>query len=246
MKGLLLFICVGIVVMLFAYPVAAQDQFEKDIIKTSAGNLEVTFIGHGTLMFDFGGKIIHVDPWTKLADYRNMPKADMILLTHHHRDHLDLNAVEILSTEKTSLVFTEECAKTLKGGIVMKNGDVKTVDGLKIEAIPAYNIVHMRSEGVPFHPKGIGNGYVIDFGDQRVYVAGDTENIPEMKELKGIGIAFLPMNLPYTMTPGMVADAAKAFKPMILYPYHYGKTDTSKVADLLKDTQGVEVRVRKM
>jgi L-ascorbate metabolism protein UlaG (beta-lactamase superfamily) len=244
MKELLL--CVSIIVTLFAYPVAAQDQFEKDIIKTSAGNLEITFIGHGTLMFNFEGKIVHVDPWTKLADYQNMPKADMILLTHHHRDHLDLNAVEILSTEKTALVITEECAKTLKGGLVMKNGDVKTVDGLKIEAIPAYNIVHMRSEGVPFHPKGIGNGYVIDFGDQRVYVAGDTENTPEMKALKGIGIAFLPMNLPYTMTPEMVADAAKSFKPMILYPYHYGKTDTSKIVDLLKDTQGVEVRIRKM
>jgi len=244
MKELLL--CVSFFVLLFAYPVVAQDQFEKDIIKTSAGNLEITFIGHGTVMFNFDGKVIHVDPWTKLADYHNMPKADIILLTHHHRDHLDRNALEILRTGKTILILTEECSKTVKGGLVMKNGDVKTVDGLKIEAVPAYNIVHMRSEGVPFHPKGIGNGYVVTFGDKRVYVAGDTENIPEMKVLKGIDIAFLPMNLPYTMTPEMVADAAKAFKPMILYPYHYGKTDTSKIVDLLKDTQGVEVRIRKM
>ena len=145
MKGLLLFICVGIIVMLLAYPVAAQDQFVKDIIKTGAGYLETTFIGHGTLMFNFDGKIIHVDPWTKLADYHNMPKADMILLTHHHRDHLDTSALEILRTEKTTLVLTQECARTVNGGIVMKNGDVKTVDGLKIEAMPAYNIVHMRS-----------------------------------------------------------------------------------------------------
>jgi len=104
----------------------------------------------------------------------------------------------------------------------------------------------MRSEGLPFHPKGVGNGYVITFGDKRVYVAGDTENIPEMKKLGNIDIAFLPMNLPYTMTPEMVADAAKALKPGILYPYHYGGTDTSQIAELLKDMQEIEVRIRKM
>jgi L-ascorbate metabolism protein UlaG (beta-lactamase superfamily) len=126
----------------------------------------------------------------------------------------------------------------------MNNGDIKTIEGLKIEAVPAYNLVHMRSEGVPFHPKGVGNGYVITFGDKRVYVAGDTENTPEMKKLKDIDIAFLPMNLPYTMTPEMVADASKAFKPKILYPYHYGKTDTSKIVELLKDEQDMKVRIR--
>jgi L-ascorbate metabolism protein UlaG (beta-lactamase superfamily) len=126
----------------------------------------------------------------------------------------------------------------------MNNGDIKTIEGLKIEAVPAYNLVHMRSEGVPFHPKGVGNGYVITFGEKRVYVAGDTENTPEMKKLKDIDIAFLPMNLPYTMTPEMVADASKAFKPKILYPYHYGKTDTSKIVELLKDEQDMKVRIR--
>jgi L-ascorbate metabolism protein UlaG (beta-lactamase superfamily) len=104
----------------------------------------------------------------------------------------------------------------------------------------------MRSEGVPYHPKGNGNGYVLAFGDKRVYVAGDTENTPEMKALKGIEIAFLPMNLPFTMTPEMVADAAKAFKPRILYPYHFGETDTAKIVDLLKDSREIEVRIRKM
>ena len=128
----------------------------------------------------------------------------------------------------------------------MRNGDVKTVDGLKIEAVPAYNLVHMRSKGVPFHIKGIGNGYVITFGNKRVYVAGDTENIPEMKNLKNIDIAFLPMNLPYTMTPEMVADAAIAFKPKILYPYHFGNTDTSRIVDLLKDHKEIEVRIKDM
>ena len=128
----------------------------------------------------------------------------------------------------------------------MKNGDVKTIGGLKIEAVPAYNLVHKRPNGSPYHPKGSGNGYIITFGDKRVYVAGDTENVPEMKKLKNIDIAFLPMNLPYTMTPEMVADAAKAFKPRILYPYHFGETDTSKLVALLKDAKGIEVRIRQM
>jgi L-ascorbate metabolism protein UlaG (beta-lactamase superfamily) len=128
----------------------------------------------------------------------------------------------------------------------MSNGDEKTVAGLKIEAVPAYNLVHKRDTGQPFHPKGVGNGYIITFGDKKVYVAGDTENTPEMKGLKGIDIAFLPMNLPYTMTPEMVADAAKAFKPKVLYPYHTGETDLSKLTQLMKGTDGVEVRVRKM
>ena len=122
----------------------------------------------------------------------------------------------------------------------------RTIEGLKIEAVSAYNLVHRRDSGEPFHPKGIGNGYIITFGDKRVYVAGDTENIPEMKELKGIDIAFLPMSLPSTMTPEMVADASKAFKPKILYPYHYGNTETSKLVDLLKDTKEIEIRIRKM
>ncbi len=134
----------------------------------------------------------------------------------------------------------------IKRGVVMKDGDLKTENGLKIEAVPAYNLVHMRSEGVPFNPKGVGNGYVITFGNKRVYVAGDTENIPEMKSLEKIDIAFLPMNLPYTMTPEMVASAVKMFKPKILYPYHYGKTDVSKIVNLLKKEKEIEIRIRKM
>ena len=143
-------------------------------------------------------------------------------------------------------MMTEACAAKVGGGIILKNGDRKSVDGLEIDAVPAYNIVHMRSEGVPFHKKGSGNGYIIKYSDKKVYIAGDTENIPEMKNLEKIDIAFLPMNLPYTMTPEMVADAAKAFKPKILYPYHYGDTDTSRIVSLLKDMPDVEVRIRKL
>jgi L-ascorbate metabolism protein UlaG (beta-lactamase superfamily) len=238
----------GIVILVFGllFSTVAQAGFETDVIETSGGNLHITFIGHGTLMFAFGGKGIHVDPVSREADYSKMPKADLILITHDHRDHLDPQAVEVIRTEKTSIVLTEACASRVLGGVIMKNGDVKTIEGLKIEAVPAYNLVHMRSAGVPFHPKGVGNGYVITFGDKRVYVAGDTENVPEMKNLKRIDIAFLPMNLPYTMTPEMVADAAKAFKPKILYPYHYGQSDTSQLVKLLRDYDEIEVRIRRM
>ena len=128
----------------------------------------------------------------------------------------------------------------------MKNGDEETINGIKIEAVPAYNIEHMRSPGVPYHPKGDGNGYIITFGDKRVYIAGDTENTPELKALKDIDVAFLPMNLPYTMTPEMIADAAKALKPSILYPYHFGQTDTAQLAALLKNEPEIEIRIRNM
>jgi L-ascorbate metabolism protein UlaG (beta-lactamase superfamily) len=225
---------------------SARAQFEKDTIQTSAGNLEITFIGHGTLMFSFNGKVIHVDPYSKLADYSTLPKADIILVTHHHGDHFDSTAIEKIRTEKTKIILTETCAEKFSDGIVMKNGNIKTIDGIEIGAVPAYNLVHKRDNGEPFHVKGTCNGYVISFGGKKVYVAGDTENVPEMKALKKIDIAFLPMNLPYTMTPEMVADAAKAFKPKILYPYHYGETDISKIIDLMKDEKEVEVRIRKM
>ena len=232
----------------FVLVAAVQKEFEEDIIQTSQGDLKITFIGHGTVMFTFEGKIIHVDPVGRYADYSQLPKADLILITHEHGDHLDAKVIKIISSEKTALVLTEKCVEKAKieDGIIMKNGDIKTVQNLKIEAIPAYNIKHMRSPGNPYHPKGVGNGYIITFGDKRVYVAGDTENTPEMKALKNIDIAFLPMNLPYTMTPEMVADAAKAFMPKILYPYHYGNTDTSKIVELLKDVEGIEVRIRDM
>jgi len=226
--------------------VRAQQNYETDIVKTAKGDLQITFIGHGTVMFTYSGKVIHVDPFSRLADYSKLPQADLILLTHEHGDHLDLKALESLRTDKTKIILTENCARQVKGGIIMRNGEVKTVDGLTIEAVPAYNLVHMNSAGVAFHPKGSGNGYVISFGDKRIYLAGDTENIPEMQNLKNIDCAFLPMNLPYTMTPEMVADAAKAFKPKVLYPYHYGETDPAKLVELMKDVPEVEIRIRKM
>lgn len=225
---------------------SSQQKHEEDIIETSQGDLKITFLGHSTLIFTFCDMIIHVDPVGQYGNYDLLPKADLILVTHEHGDHLDPEAINKIRTEKTEIVLTEKCAEKIDGGIIMKNGDVKTVQGLKIEAVPAYNIVHMRRGNIPFHPKGVGNGYVITFSNERVYIAGDTENIPEMKSLKDIDIAFLPMNLPYTMTPEMVVKAAKSFMPKILYPYHYGKTDPMKLVELLKEENRIEVRIRKM
>lgn len=224
----------------------SQQNFEKDTISTSGGDLTITFIGHGTLMFNYGGKIIHADPYSKLADYSALPKADIILITHHHGDHLDPKAIEKIRTEKTAVMLTKAASEQIIDGTIMNNGDKTTIDGIQIEAVPAYNIQHKRDNGEPFHPKGTCNGYVITFGDKKVYVAGDTENVPEMKSLKNIDVAFLPMNLPYTMTPEMTADAAKSFKPKIFYPYHFGDTDLNKLTELMKDTPDIEVRVRKM
>jgi L-ascorbate metabolism protein UlaG (beta-lactamase superfamily) len=225
---------------------AAQETFKADTIRTSAGNLVISFIGHGTLMLEFGGQVIHVDPVSREADYSKLPKADLVLITHEHGDHLDLKAVDALRAEGTKVVLTRACADRGVNGIVLKNGDVDTVMGLRIEAVPAYNIRHKREGGEPFHPRGQGNGYVMTFGDKRVYIAGDTENTPEMKKLRNIDVAFLPMNLPYTMNPEMVADAARAFRPKILYPYHYGDTNPAVLLKLLKNVRGVEVRVRDM
>jgi L-ascorbate metabolism protein UlaG (beta-lactamase superfamily) len=225
---------------------ASSNQFESDVIQTSAGDLTITFLGHGSLMLAFNGQVIHVDPFSQVADYATLPKADVILVTHEHGDHLDLGALRSVRVEDTAVVLTETCAKRVPGGIVMRNGDERTVKGIPIEAVPAYNMIHKRGNGQPFHPKGVGNGYIVTFGDKRVYVAGDTENIPEMQALQDIDCAFLPMNLPYTMTPEMVADAAKTIRPKILYPYHYGETDTSKLVDLLQEQEEIEVRIRKM
>jgi L-ascorbate metabolism protein UlaG (beta-lactamase superfamily) len=239
-------ICLILSLMIAISMAGAEETFETDLLETSTGELIITFIGHGSLMFSFDAKVIHVDPYSRLADYSQLPQADLVLITHQHRDHLDLKALESVSGESTKLILPETCAEKVDGGIILNNGDVETVLGLLIEAVPAYNLVHKRESGEVFHPKGVGNGYVITFGDKRIYIAGDTENVPEMKALKNIDCAFLPMNLPYTMTPEMVADAARAFQPKILYPYHYGETDPARVVELLQDHDAIEVRIRDM
>ncbi len=221
-------------------------EFETDTFKTSSGELQMTFLGHGSLLFSYGGKRIYVDPFGRVADYAALPKADAVLITHEHPDHLDPLALAHIETPATEVIHTVLCRGKIKGGTAMRNGDVAVVQGLGVEAIPAYNIVHKRDGGDPFHRCGDGNGYVITFGDLRVLVSGDTENTPELKALRDIDVAFLSMNLPYTMTPEMVADVAMAMRPKILYPYHFGDTDASRLAVLLRDVPAIEVRIRNL
>jgi len=225
---------------------ASSQGLQKDTIRTSAGDVEITFVGHGTVMLRWAGKTIDVDPWTRLPGFAGLPGADLVLVTHDHGDHFDTAAIAAVRTPSTVVLLTAKCAAQFSGGTVIKNGDVRKVLGMIVEAVPAYNLVHKRPDGMPFHPKGEGNGYILTIGRTRIYFAGDTENTPEMAALKDIDVAFLPMNLPYTMTPEMVAAAAKAFRPKILYPYHYSQTDPQKLVDLLNDVKGIEVRVRNM
>jgi len=223
----------------------SQESPAYDKISTEAGNVEMHFIGHGSLMFKVNGFVIYFDPVKSSGDYRFLPKADLILVTHEHYDHLDIKLINELKKEGTLVFTNEKSTEQLGWAMTMKPGDRQEVNSIVIEAVHAYNIVNMRSPGQPFHPKGTGIGYILTIGGRRFYIAGDTENTPEMKALKNIEVAFLPMNLPYTMTPAMVADAAKAFRPRILYPYHYGETNTEELVNLLKGS-GIEVRIRNL
>lgn len=217
--------------------------FASDSFKIKDKELKIYFIGHGTLLMDYAGKIIHIDPVSAEADYSELPAADLILITHQHGDHLDPATVKKITKSSTIIIADGESAKKLEDAQVMKNGDTKTVIGIGIEAVPAYNTTAGRSN---FHPKGRDNGYILNFDGFRVYVAGDTEDTPEMKALKNIDVAFLPMNQPYTMLPEQVAAAARAIKPAVLYPYHYGDTDTAQLVRLLKDDKDIDVRIREL
>lgn len=242
-------IIISIITFVLISTMVYSQGLQTDHFKTDKGYLSINFVNHGSIFFEFDGKVIHVDPVSRMGDYESYPKADLILITHHHGDHLDLNAIDILKKENTKIILTQKChelSENLSDIIIMQNGDILNINELEIEAVPAYNIQHKRDNGDPYHVKGEGNGYVIRFANKKVYVAGDTENIPEMQNLIDIDIAFLPMNLPYTMTPEMVAEAAKMFMPKVLYPYHYGKTETSKLVELLKDEKNIDVRIKKM
>ncbi len=223
----------------------SQDSPAFDKIQTEAGTVEMHFIGHGSLMFKLNGFVIHIDPVKSSGDYRFLPRADLILVTHEHYDHLDVELINELKKEGTLVFTNEKSTEKIGWAMPMKPGDRQEVNGVVFEAVHAYNIVNMRSPGQPFHPRGSGIGYVLTIGGRRFYIAGDTENTPEMKELKDIEVAFLPMNLPYTMTPAMVADAALAFKPKILYPYHFGDTNTDEIISLLKGS-GIDIRIRNL
>lgn len=234
-----------IIVITMSLQVYSQEIPSYDKVNTSAGVVEMHFIGHGSLMFKINGVVVYIDPVRSSGDYRFLPKADIILVTHEHGDHLDANLIDTLKKTGTLVFCNQNSTAKIPWAMVMKAGDRQEINGIVIEAVPAYNIVNERAPGQPYHPKGSGLGYVLTFGGKKFYVAGDTENTPEMKALKNIDVAFLPMNLPYTMTPAMVADAALAFKPKILYPYHFGDTNTDELLKLLKDS-GIDVRIRNL
>ncbi len=226
----------------FANP-AEFFQHPNRSIETFGGK-EVAIIPlfHGTLMFQFESYTVYVDPVSP-ERFDGFPKADLILVTHQHGDHLNAETIAKLSSESTVVIANGKSAEKLTSAKVMANGDTTTVGPLTVKAVPAYNLVREREPGVKYHPKGEGNGYVISFGNGRIYIAGDTEAVPEMAALKNIDIAFLPVNLPYTMTPEDLKNAVDMFKPKIVYPYHQGQTDMQAVARLLEEVKGVKARI---
>jgi L-ascorbate metabolism protein UlaG (beta-lactamase superfamily) len=209
---------------------------------TGENTIAIHSLGHASVMFEFDGMIIHVDPSSREADYSQLPDADLIFITHGHGDHYDLTAIGEIKKDSTIMVCNQEVKDKntyTDTAIVMNNGDSTIVNGIPVKAVPAYNFEKA------FHPKGVGNGYVLTFGEKNIYIAGDTENIPEMDNLGRIDIAFLPMNLPYTMTPEQAADAATRINPDILYIYHFSNSDTAYLRSLLSDYENIEVRIGK-
>ena len=221
------------------------DTYEVDAFKTKSGKM-VKFhaLVHASIRIEYDGKEIEIDPVTKLGnrtiDYSVIPKADYILVTHEHGDHFDKAAISQLTDDKTQLITNQRCADMLGYGQVMSNGKSLKLNDFTIEAVPAYNISEGRTQ---FHPKGRDNGFIITLDGLRIYVAGDTEDIPEMQDIKDIDIAFMPCNQPYTMTTEQLVKAAKTVQPKVLFPYHYGQTDVSGIPSQLKDN-GIDVRIR--
>lgn len=221
------------------------DNYEVDVFKTKSGkSVKFYALMHSCIRIQYDGKEIEIDPVAKLGgrvvDYSAMPKADYLFVTHEHSDHYDSTTIALLSKEQTQLIMNQRCADMYGSGTVMVNGQSKMFKDIKVEAVPAYNTTEGRTK---FHPKGRDNGYILTLDDLRIYIAGDTEDIPEMAGVKDIDIAFLPCNQPYTMTPEQLLRAAKVIKPKVLFPYHYGQTDVSIIPRKLKG-EGIDVRIR--
>lgn len=224
-------------------PFTAQGK-EFDRFDTGDGEARIVFLGHSSLALLYGGATIYIDPVKQYGDYASLPDADLILITHEHGDHLDAATIAALEADNTLLVLNESSRKKLGRGGALEHGETFMGAGVSVQAVPAYNVSAGRTN---YHPRERrDNGYVLTVGSLRIYVAGDTEPIPEMAELGEIDIAFLPMNLPFTMTPEQVAQAARMIKPKILYPYHFGNTDPKALQALLGPADGMELRVRKL
>ena len=226
-----------------------SPEYPADTLTSRDGTqVTVTFFKHASLSLCIGGKYIYVDPVGANADYTSLPKADLVLITHSHYDHLDLAAVEAVSTSQTDIVCDRTSAEAFEMNChVMRPGSVTAPrDYVKIEAVAAYNTTRDRRQ---FHPREREDcGYVLNIGGSRIYIAGDTEPTPEMKALKEIDVAFLPVNQPYTMTVDQAVEAVKAIRPTIFYPYHYGEVEEKTDIDrLVRETEGIaEIRVRPM
>ncbi len=234
------------IIGLTAMPLAASaasafaQSASGDTLATSAGDVTIHPVGHASLALIQGAHVIYADPAKE--DFSGLPAPTGILITHAHGDHFDPDALVKLAGTAPILTTEEVAGKmpdSLKGQTtVLKNGESGTLDGLAVMAVAAYNTTPDRAK---YHPQGVGNGYVVSFGDKKIYIAGDTEETPEMDALTGIDVAFLPMNLPYTMTEEQAANAVKTFRPKVVYPYHYRGSDTQKFKDLVGDA--AEVRL---
>ncbi|MBV6432281.1 MAG: hypothetical protein IANPNBLG_02423 [Bryobacteraceae bacterium] len=232
---------VPVFALLVAMTAAAQNR-PVDTFQTKSGPVKLTVIRHASLMLEAGGQVVHVDPWSQ-GNYDGLPPADLILLTDIHGDHLDPKALARVKKASTVIIAPPAAAETVKDATVLRNGESKTVGKWKIEAVPMYNEKRGPAPGKLFHDKGRGNGYVVTYGGMRFYISGDTEGTPEMRALKNIDVAFLCMNLPYTMPPEEAAAAAKAFHPKVVYPYHYRGSDVKAFEKALAGS-GIEVRLR--
>lgn len=219
----------------------AQSPRQTQNFDTAAGVVKITPIYHASLLIEAGGKDIYVDP-AKPANFSGLPPADLILITDIHGDHMDPNSISQISKSGTEIFAPPAVQKTVSSAQPISNGETKTWNGWTIEAIPMYNIQRGPSAGTLYHPKGRGNGYVLTYGGKRFYFSGDTENIPEMRALKNIYVAFVCMNLPYTMPPDEAAQAVKTFHPQIVIPYHYRGSDLTVFKNDLQGT-GIEVRL---
>ncbi len=209
---------------------------DDDSLRTQSGKeVSFLFIKHASFVINYDNLSIQIDPVSKLepiTDYSSFPKADFILVTHEHFDHFDKDAIAALTGEHTQVILNKNCAEMLGSGTAMSNGEtLKLRDDITVEAVPAYNTTADRQQ---FHPKGRDNGYVLTLDGLRIYIAGDTEDIPEMEQLKDIDIAFLPCNQPYTMTPEQLAHAATMIKPKLVYPYHFSETPIDEMQKALE------------
>ena len=225
---------------------AAQAQRKTDTFLTQSGKtVTITCIKHASLEINFDGTEIQVDPVTDavkpMTNYYDFPKANIILITHQHKDHFDREAIAALRSSMTIIYEPQSVYNLWTNGLTINNGDsVNVTDDIQLKAVPAYNTTAGREQ---FHPKGRDNGYILTLDGLRIYIAGDTEDIPEMAELGPIDIAFLPCNQPYTMTPEQLVKAAKTIRPKVLFPYHYSDTPIGKVS-LLLGGSGIDVRIR--